>query len=367
MPATGPQGRRNRGTEEADDMPLAGWTRYVRWLPMHRPADTVGPLPRLGPGGDTSVPGLFVAGELAGATSLQEARDSGADMADRIAADPDLRSSPAPVDALDLAVVGGGVAGFAAALGARRAGLSCVIVQAHEPFADVPGHAPRRTDVSPAPDEALLADLRAQAESARIVPRIARAERIERTDGLLRVVLAGGGTLTARRVVVTIGRGGCPGRLGIPGEQLDHVFHRLYDPADFAGQRVVVVGGGQTAAEAAIALAESGAEVTLVHRGAMLTRPRFRTLSRLSELLAGAPTEPFRKGQPRSAVPRRAPGPGTVTLQLVTRLVEVRPGEAVLDPAEGPPKAVPAGAVVILVGSDPARAFLERSGVALRD
>ena len=150
------------------------------------------------------------------------------------------------------------------------------------------------------------------------------------------------------------GRGGCPRRLDIPGEELGHVFHRPRDPAGFAGRRVVVVGGGESAAEAAIALAGSGAEVTLVHRGAMLTRPGFRTLSRLSDLLAGAPTEPFRKGRPRGAVPRRAPGPGTVTLRLVTRLVEVRPGEAVLDPAEGPLETVPADAVFILVGSDPA-------------
>ena len=64
-------------------------------------------------------------------------------------------------------------------------------------------------------------------------------------------------------------------------------------------------------------------------------------------------------------MPRRAPGPGTVTLRLVTRLLEVRPGEAVLDPAEGAPEAVPADAVLVLVGSDPARAFLERSGVEL--
>lgn len=349
-------------------MSLAGsWARYVRWLPVHRPADTVGPLPRLGPGGETSVAGLFVAGELAGATSLEQARASGAAVATHLAADAALRSAAVSPGTFDVVVVGGGVAGFAAAVGAGRAGLSGVVVQAHEPFAAIAGCAPPRTDLPPTPDEALLAEVRAQVEAAHLEIRIARAERVEPADGLLRVRLAGGGALTARRVVVTVGRGGCPGRLGIPGEQLDHVFHRLYDPADFAGRRVVVVGGGQTAAEAAIALAERGAEVTLVHRGAMLTRPRFRTLSRLSERLAGAPTEPFRRGQPRGGVPRRAPGPGTVTLLLVTRLLEVRPGEVVLGPAEGPPTPVPADAVLVLVGSDPARAFLERSGVEFRE
>ena len=349
-------------------MSMPRWARYVRWLPLYRPPDTVGPLPRLGPGGETSVPGLFVAGELAGAATLAEARASGEAVGAHVAAEAALRSTPAPEGTPDLAIVGGGVAGFAAALAARRAGLACVVVQAHEPFAAVAGLVARgRADVPPTGDEALLAGLRAEAEDARLELRIARAERVERAGGLLRVALAGGEALVARRVVVAAGRGGCPGRLGVPGESLGHVFHRLYDPADFAGLRVLVVGGGQTAAEAAISLADGGAEVTLVHRGAMLTRPRFRTLSRLSELLAGAPTTPFRKGQPRDDVPRREPGPGTVTLRLATRLLEVRAGEAVLGPADGPPETMPADAVLILVGSDPARAFLERSGVELGD
>ncbi len=348
-------------------MSLAVWARCVRWLPRYRLADTVGPLPRLGPGGETSVPGLHVAGELAGAVTLAEALASGRSVADFLAADPGLRAAPAPAGVADVVVVGGGAAGFAAALGAHRAGLRAVVVQAHAPFAGVAAAGSPPAETPAADDEERLAALRGEVEAAGIEVRIARAERVERADHRLRVVISDGEALEARRVVVAIGAGGCPGRLGVPGESLPQVFHRLYDPADFAGQRVIVVGGGQTAAEAAIALADADAEVTLVHRGAMLTRPRFRTLSRLSELLAGAPTEPFRRGQPRSAVPRRAPGRGTVTLRLVTRLLEVRPGEVVLEAPEGAAETVPADAVVVLVGSDPARAFLERSGVALRD
>jgi NosR/NirI family transcriptional regulator, nitrous oxide reductase regulator len=320
-----------------------GWTGWARHLRARWSDRGAAYGPRLGPGGSTSVPGLFVAGSLAGAESFREAVQGAMSTVQRIHCQAAVRSSPLPAGTRDLVIVGGGAAGFAAAVAARAAGLGCEVIAAHKPVARL--------------DQFL-----AQAGEA---VRIARAVRIEQAEGHLRVRLAGGDALEAWRVVVATGRGGCPGRLDLPGEELDHVFHRLHDPAGFAGRRVVVVGGGQCSALAAIALAEHGAEVTLLYRGAVLTRPRFRTLSRLSELLAGAPTEPFRRGKPRSAVPRRTPGPGTVALRLMTRLLGIRSREAVLGPADGPPETVATDAVLVLVGRDPDDALLERSGVEM--
>ena len=214
--------------------------------------------------------------------------------------------------------------------------------------------------------EPLVAGLRAQVALAGITPRIARAERVERTEGLLRVMLAGAPPLLTRRVIVAIGRSGCFGRLGVPGEELEHVFDRLHDPDEYAGRRVLVVGGGERAAESAIALAEGGAEVALVHRGAMLTRPRYETLSRLSERLAGAPTRPWRRRMDRTLIPRRAPGPGTVTLRLMNRVEEIHPDGAILREGDGKGEAVPADAIFVMVGREAPAGFLRRSGVALR-
>ncbi len=321
-----------------------GWAGWARRLGVRRPARRAEYGPRLGPRGSTSVPGLFVVGALAGAESLEEAREGAAGAVQSIFALDAPRTSPPPTGTRDLVIVGAGAAGFAAALAARAMHLECELVEAHEPI--VP-----------------LDELRARTGAA---VRIARAERIEPAEGHLRVRIAGGDTVAGRRVVVATGQGGCPRRLGLPGEELGHVFHRLHDPADFAGRRVVIVGGGQCAAQAAIALAEHGAEVTLLYRGAVLTRPRYRTLSRLSELLAGAPVEPFRRGQRRSAVPRRAPGPGTVALRLMTRPLEIRAHETLLGPADGPPEAVATDAVLILAGRDPDDELLEGSGVAMR-
>jgi NosR/NirI family transcriptional regulator, nitrous oxide reductase regulator len=355
------------------------WGRYARWLHLQWPAGTVEPRPRVAADGGTSVPGLSVAGDLLGPALLKDALDSGASAAARIAADPGLRSGAVPPGTLDLVVVGGGVSGVAAALEARRHGLACEIVEADEPFFTPVNYPAGRSvclyptgtrpagglQVTATAKEPLVAELRAQAERAGVVPRIARAERVERAAGHLLVVLADGPALRARRVIVAIGRSGCFRRLGVPGEALEHVLDRLHDADEYAGRRALVVGGGERAAETAIALAESGAEVTLAYRGAVLTRPRYDTLARLSERLAGAPTRPWRRRVDRSLVPRRAPGPGTVTLRLVTRVEEIRPAEAVLREGDGVAETVPADVVFVMAGREPPADFLRRSGVAL--
>ena len=357
------------------------WARYANWLHLRWPAGHVEPRPRVRADGGTAVPGLYLAGDLLSRPLLGDALDSGARTAARIAADPTLRAGSAAPGLLDLVIVGGGVSGFAAALEARRAGLAYELVEADEPFstpANYPAHRailpPASADrpagslqVTAATREALVAELRAQAVRAGVVARIARAERVERAGDHLLVVLAAGPPLPARRVIVAIGRSGCFRRLDIPGEDLDHVFDRLHDPEAHAGGRALVVGGGERAAEAAIALAEAGAEVTLVHRGGVLTRPRFRTLALLSERLAGAPTRPWRRRVNRADIPRRAPGPGTVALRFATRLIEVRPGAAVLQQADGTIETVPADAVFVMIGRQRPGDFLLRSGVPLRD
>ena len=356
------------------------WARYSHWLHLQWPAGTVEPWPRVRADGGTDVPGLYVTGDLLGRPLLKDALDSGARTAALIASDPALRSVPAPAGTLDLVILGGGVSGFAAALEARRRGLACEIVEADEPFftpVNYPAHRPvfaYPSGMQPAGElqltadvkETLVAGLRAQVARARVTPRNARAERVERAGGLLRVILAGAPPLLARRVIVAIGRSGCFRRLEVPGEDLEHVFDRLHDPQEYAGRRTLVVGGGERAAESAIVLAEGGAEVTLVYRGAVLTRPRYDTLSRLSERLAGAPTEPWRRRVDRSLTPRRAPGPGTVTLRLGTFVGGIRAGEAVLRQADGTSEVVPADAIFVMVGREAPADFLRRSGVAIR-
>ncbi len=79
----------------------------------------------------------------------------------------------------------------------------------------------------------------------------------------------------ARRAIIAIGRSGNHRQLGVPGEEdPDKVFNRLYDPKEFVGQQVLVVGGGDSALETAIALASAGAHVTLSYRKKEFARPK---------------------------------------------------------------------------------------------
>src|SRR5205823_9679804 len=114
----------------------------------------------------------------------------------------------------------------------------------------------------------------------------ARAEAVTRRGDLLEVSLADESPLLARRVIVGIGRSGNFRMLNVPGEDLDKVYNRLHDPKDFAGQNVLVVGGGDSALETAIALAKCGCDVTISYRKAEFSRPKPDNVERLNRLMA---------------------------------------------------------------------------------
>jgi len=341
---------------------MLGWiARYAHWLHLRWPAGTVEPLPAVRADGSTNVPGVYVAGDLAGVPLLKFALDGGARVAARIA-DELSASSGAGRDPelFDLAIVGGGVAGMAAAIEAKKRRLSSMVLESSEPFSTI-ANFPRRKPIYTYPlamtpagrlqvaaniKEDLLAELKAQAAAAGIEPVPARAERIARAGGELVVHLEGGGAVRARRVLVAIGRSGEYRRLGVPGEDLDHVANRLHDPADFAGKKVLVVGGGDSALETAVALARSGAQVTLSYRKRELARPKSENVAALEAL-------------------RRAPATsGPIDLQLGTEVKEIRPGAATLS-TNGTTVTLPADAIFAMIGRVAPLDFFRRSGVTI--
>ncbi|HEY6050301.1 MAG TPA: NAD(P)-binding domain-containing protein, partial [Thermoanaerobaculia bacterium] len=243
--------------------------RYTQWLHTRWPAGTVEKLPDAREDGTTAVPGVRIVGDLTGVPLLKFSSDTGARAVEAIAAEPDFAkgrggSAPAEGEAgtVDIAIVGGGVSGIAAAVHARKLGLTYQVFEATEIFSTVANFPKGKpiytypTDMTPAgeiqfrsevhPKEQLLADLEAERRKAGVEVTLARIERIERKSGAL--LLHHGDkarTVTkARRAIVAIGRSGNHRRLGVPGENLDKVFNRLYDPKEFAGRRALVVGGG---------------------------------------------------------------------------------------------------------------------------
>jgi thioredoxin reductase/ferredoxin len=358
--------------------------QYARWLHLRWPSGTVEKLPEVRPGGATNVRGIYVAGDLAGLPLLKCALDSGARAVETIAAtlqsemtiavpapaiDPGPSGSPearreSDERPLDLVIVGGGVSGVAAAAEAQRRGLRFEIIEASSPLTTLVNfpkakpiftypHAMRPAgpvQVSADVKEALVAELESQMADLGIEPRPGRVVGIARAAGRLQVRLEDGTVIVARSVLIAIGRSGDFRRLGVPGESLDKVFNRLHDPKDFTSREVLVVGGGDSALEAAVALAECGASVTLVHRGSELTRPKHANLERLRRMETGS--APHARG-------------GRLSVRLGTCVTEIRPREVVLKDPQGQIESVPNDVVFSLIGRAAPLELLRRAGVRI--
>lgn len=359
--------------------------RYAAWLHLRWPAGTVEALPEVREDGSTSVPGLLIAGDLAGTPLLKFALDSGARMARRVAGE--LAGSDAPSGRLDLVIVGGGVAGMAAAVEARRAGLSFEVVESAQPFftlVNFPKGKPIFTyphAMTPAGSlqvraevkEALVEELDAQVREAGITVREARAERVERRGGDDLVVhLSGGGRISARRVLVAIGRSGDFRKLHVPGEDLPKVFNRLHDPMEYAGRRALVVGGGDSALEVAIALAQGGAEVTLSYRRTTFARPKPENVERLERLLADPAAlvgvehpSSERVGTAMTPAMRAGRAPGRITLRLGSEVARIEESRVVLRTPSGEDETLPNDVVFPMLGREAPLAFFRRSGVPI--
>ena len=357
--------------------------RYASWLHLHWPAGTVEPLPEVGENGTTSVPGLHIAGDLTGIPLLKFALDSGARAARAIHADL-AREPSRSGEVLDLVVIGAGVAGMAAGAEAQRLGLRFEILEASRPLStliDFPRAKPIFTyplamkpagplQVSADLKEPLIAELEAEIARFGIRVREGRADKITGARGRFEVRLAEGSTLRARRVLIAIGRSGNFRRLAVPGEDRSRVYHRLHDPRDFAGARALVVGGGDSAVETAIALALGGARVTLAHRGAALTRPKPANLEKLAALIrdpaaAVAIEHPVSERITTAAGPFvQPPAHGSIEVLAKTRVAEIRDAEVVLETA-GTSRTLANEVVFVMIGREAPLDFLRGAGVRI--
>jgi thioredoxin reductase (NADPH) len=247
-------------------------------------------IPLLTPTFESTVPGIFIAGELGGMGLIRNALEQGRQAVEAIAA---RRSGD---ERLDLLVVGAGPAGFAAALTAKSKGMRCVTVE-QESLGGAVFQYPRGKLVMTAPatvpligtinfrqtsKEALLRFWQeAERKTGVQINYKERVEDVTRTgDGF--TVKTSRASYQTRSVLLAIGRRGTPRKLGVPGEELSKVVYRLIDPEQYAGKHVLVVGGGDSALEAAASIAESGSDaVVLSYRGEEFDRAKARNRERI--------------------------------------------------------------------------------------
>lgn len=251
-------------------------------------------IPMLSPSFESTVPGIFVAGELGGMGLIRNALAQGRQAVDAI----HKRRPRADSDRhFDLVIVGAGPAGFAAALTAKSHGMRFVTVE-QDSLGGCVFQYPRAKLVMTSPvnlplvgkvkfgqtsKEALLEFWRDVEDRTRLPVRYGeRVESIDRDNGGF-IVRTTRGELRTVSVLLAIGRRGTPRKLDVPGEELPKVVYRLIDPEQYAGQRVLVVGGGDSALEAAASIAESGARAaTLSYRGDGFSRAKPRNRERIA-------------------------------------------------------------------------------------
>ncbi|MBC8167327.1 MAG: FAD-dependent oxidoreductase, partial [Bryobacteraceae bacterium] len=288
---------------------------------------------------ESSVPGVHVVGDLAGSPLVKLAMEQGYDLAVYLAS-----------RAQEVLVIGAGAAGLNCALELNSRGVHVIVLEKDRlgsTVANLPEGKWIYTEPEDRPAKGLL-PLEA-ASKDEVVERwraSVKAAGLEVHEGEAVTSLrrTGGGlevTTSVRRyrvqrVVVATGKFGSPRKLGVPGEESPRVQHRLFNTRKYQGERLVVVGGGNSAVEAALALSDSN-DVTLSYRGSEFTRVSKENLRRLKEA-------------------------ARVRILLNSRVSKFEDGACEIDGVSHF-----FDHAFVLIGSDPPRDFLKALGIRLED
>jgi thioredoxin reductase (NADPH) len=318
----------------------------------YKAADFPEPIPASGPSGTTNVAQLFVAGDVSGAALIRFAMNEAVRAVDNF---PPRRFARADNDVYDAIIVGAGPAGIAAALRCNERGLRSVVLEKDRAFSTIEAY-PKNKHVMAEPrtvplqsslwfddstKEELLARWRETVARERLqIVEGAEVLRISRRGEIFDVETARG-PAAAENVVVCIGNRGSPRKLGVPGETPSRVRYTLPDPDEFAGQQVLVVGGGDSAVEAALSLADvAGTEVTLSYRKGAFARTKTVNRERIFSYEAS----------------------GRVRLELKSTVTRLESGHLILRTEAGEQR-LENDVVFAFLGADPPTGFLRQAGI----
>ena len=313
-------------------------------------------MPQLTPEHETTVPGMFIVGELGGLALIKNAVNQGRDCVDTIAAR--LKAHPAPPiqGVHDVVIIGAGPAGISASLRAIENKLKYLTIERDEIGGTVAKY-PRQKLVMTSPVEFPMYGKFKKMQLSKenllafwdmILNRadfnVSTGEKVENIqkgpDGIFTVITANN-QYRSRTVVLALGRAGEPRKLGVKGEDLPKVMYRLIEADHYINKKILVIGGGDSAVEAAMGLAsQKGNRVTLSYRSERLSRIKERNAKRVEEFIKSAKLQVLFNSSP----------------------VEFKPESVILE-VSGQQQELPNDFVWIFAGGTPPTAFLEKVGV----
>ncbi|MDF1642429.1 NAD(P)-binding domain-containing protein [Thalassolituus oleivorans] len=243
-------------------------------------------IPNVAPNFETNVPGIYIAGELGGMGLVRNASIQGQEAINDIAKRRNTRKNSND-QILDVIIIGAGPAGISASLAAKNNKLSYLTLE-QESMGGTVAHFPRNKIVMTSPvNLPLIGKVKfSEVKKEKLIEfwekTITEQALAIKTGQYVEDIINKGdyfevktstNTFQSRTVLLAIGRRGTPRKLGVPGEESNKVVYQLKDPEQYVNQQVTVVGGGDSAVEAAMSIAEQpGTQVILSYRGDAFSR-----------------------------------------------------------------------------------------------
>ncbi len=306
---------------------------------------------------ETTLKNMFIVGELGGLALIKNAVNQGRECVDTIARRLAInKTSASAIDLYDLLIVGAGPAGISASLRAAEKKLNYITLEQSEIGGTVSKY-PRQKLVMTSPVEFPMHGKFKKSELSKedllefwgkVLKRAdfkcKTGEKVENIakgdDGIFRVTTKTG-EFRARHVILALGKAGDPRKLGVKGEELPKVMYRLIEADHYVNKKILVIGGGDSAVEAAMGLASQvGNTVTLSYRQATFSRIKDRNNQRVQEFL--------RKGK--------------LKVLFNSNPVEFKTDSVILE-ANGAKQTIANDYVWIFAGGEPPTAFLKKIGV----
>ena len=311
-------------------------------------------LPHVNQQYETNMPGIYIAGELGGMGLIKNSVEQGQNAVDNM-----VKAGFEKDDSsLDLVIIGAGPAGVSASLMAKKHGLNYITLE-QDTLGGTVFTFPRSKVVMTAPmnlplfgkvklfdtSKSELLGLWNQALSKNkiTIKEKTKVEEILPENGIFRIKTQKGEEFLTKKVLLAIGRRGSPRKLGVPGETLEKVAYRLLEPENISGKDVIVVGGGDSAIEAALSLTAEN-KVVLSYRSEKFNRIKPKNRDKLNQAIEA----------------------GVIDIKYKTNVAEIKQEEVVLVHGDSNEREIIKNDLIfIFAGGELPTQFLQKSGVEI--